>query len=224
MSARLLPVYAAAALIALLVAAGVWAWHAEPLSLERLLAALQRYAREPAAPFVVLLVYVVGGLVLVPVMALIAATGLAFGPVYGAVYALGGALASGCCSFLLGRYLTAGLLQRYAGPRLEAARAALQSRGLLAVIAVRIVPSGPFTLVNAVAGASGIRLRDFVLGTLIGMAPGVIATMGLVQGAQAAWAAPGPRTVAALALVVLALAALGYGLRRALARWCSRHH
>lgn len=40
---------------------------------------------------------------------------------------------------------------------------------------VRTLPIAPFTIVNLVAGASQIRFTDYVLGTLLGMAPGILA-------------------------------------------------
>jgi uncharacterized membrane protein YdjX (TVP38/TMEM64 family) len=48
---------------------------------------------------------------------------------------------------------------------------------MLAVAVVRNLPIAPFTIVNVVAGASRIKLRDFLLGTAIGMAPGILAIM-----------------------------------------------
>jgi uncharacterized membrane protein YdjX (TVP38/TMEM64 family) len=45
----------------------------------------------------------------------------------------------------------------------------------MAVIAFRIVPVAPFSVINLIAGVSEIRLRDFALGTFIGMLPGSIA-------------------------------------------------
>ena len=38
---------------------------------------------------------------------------------------------------------------------------------------LRIVPVAPFAVINLVAGASHIRLRDFALGTLVGLLPGI---------------------------------------------------
>jgi phospholipase D1/2 len=49
---------------------------------------------------------------------------------------------------------------------------------------IRMVPIAPFSIVNMVAGASKLGLRDFMLGTALGMAPG-IAVMA-VLGAQIA--------------------------------------
>ena len=40
---------------------------------------------------------------------------------------------------------------------------------------VRNLPVAPFTIVNMVAGASHIKLTDFLLGTALGMLPGIVA-------------------------------------------------
>jgi phospholipase D1/2 len=218
MSTRPLTVYAAAFSAILVIGAGTWIWQAGALNMAEVLSFLQRHARDPAAPLIVALVYIVAGFALVPVMALIAVTGIAFGPVFGTLYALLGAVASGVCSYAIGRYFGTALVGRWSGPRIEAIRAQLQARGLIAVIVVRVVPSGPYTLVNLVAGASGIRARDFVLGTLLGMAPGVIATVGLVHGLRAAWLVRNAYTAAAVLIAAAALGLLGHLVRRALSR------
>jgi phospholipase D1/2 len=41
-----------------------------------------------------------------------------------------------------------------------------------AIVAVRIVPVAPFAVINLFTGASHIRLRDYLIGTLLGMIPG----------------------------------------------------
>ena len=66
-------------------------------------------------------------------------------------------------------------MRRYAGERLNSVSRKLSERGLLTIITLRIVPVAPFTVINLVAGASHIRLRDFALGTLVDLLPGVFA-------------------------------------------------
>jgi uncharacterized membrane protein YdjX (TVP38/TMEM64 family) len=39
---------------------------------------------------------------------------------------------------------------------------------------LRLLPVAPFTVVNLVAGASEIRARDYMLGSLFGMSPGIV--------------------------------------------------
>lgn len=64
--------------------------------------------------------------------------------------------------------------------RLVSGRAArvdqwLQDRGLTAIVTLRLVPLVPFSAANYAAGISAIRLRDFVVGTAIGIVPGTVA-------------------------------------------------
>ena len=52
----------------------------------------------------------------------------------------------------------------------------LRRRGLIACFAVRVVPAAPFAVEGFVAGNIGIKLRDFMLGTFLGMLPGTLTT------------------------------------------------
>jgi uncharacterized membrane protein YdjX (TVP38/TMEM64 family) len=58
-------------------------------------------------------------------------------------------------------------------------RRQISRHGFLSVLTVRIFPVAPFTVVNMVAGACQIHVRDFFLGTLLGMAPGIFALVVL---------------------------------------------
>ena len=63
-------------------------------------------------------------------------------------------------------------------------------------------------------GASRIRLRDCLLGTAIGMSPGIILSASLVDRIAAVARNPGAGTFALLALVLLIPAAVWWILRR----------
>ena len=93
----------------------------------------------------------------------------------------------------------------------------LGKRGLLAIVFARIVPVGPFTIVNLVAGASHIRWRDFLLGTVIGLLPGITAASIFVDRVAAAIREPGMGTFAVLAGVCAVLIATVLVLRGKLA-------
>ena len=105
---------------------------------------------------------------MVPVILLIAATGIAFGPVLGPVYAMAGCLASASTGFAIGRWMGLRRVTQLGGERIARVTRALKRNGTLAVFLVRKVPA-PFTLVNIVVGASTIRFRDFIVGTVLGM-------------------------------------------------------
>jgi phosphatidylserine/phosphatidylglycerophosphate/cardiolipin synthase-like enzyme/uncharacterized membrane protein YdjX (TVP38/TMEM64 family) len=205
-----------AAVILALTAAAL-AWRYTPLSewLEpaRLIDAGETLSESPLAPLYVLLVFVGAGLVLFPLTLLIGVSAVIFGPLLGAAYALVGATASGALTFAIGRRLNRRIVRGLAGRRLNDLSRRLAKRGLLAIVFARIVPVGPFTIVNVVAGASRIRWRDFLLGTVIGLVPGVTVASVFMDRVVAAIRKPGIGTFALLAAVGVALVAIVLVLR-----------
>ena len=89
---------------------------------------------------------------------------------------------------------------------------------MLAAAFVRMLPIAPFSVVNVVAGASHIRWSDFLLGTIIGLLPGITTLTFFVDRAIAAIRDPGAGTFALLAVAVAILVALVWVLRRKLRR------
>ena len=82
------------------------------------------------------------------------------------------------------------------------------------MLLVRLLPVAPYTVVNLVAGASRIRWRDFLLGTALGLAPGLVLMSTFVDRAIAAIVSPSGETFGTLALVLVAIVALGFALRK----------
>jgi uncharacterized membrane protein YdjX (TVP38/TMEM64 family) len=136
----------------------------------------------PAAPLIVVSTYIVAGLFVFPITVLILATVLAFGPVSGFLYALSGSLVNAAAIYFLGRILGRGTMRKLLGKRLTDLSRRLARQGLLTVVAVRILPVAPFSVINMVAGASHIKFRDFFWGTLIGLFPGILALTAAGKG------------------------------------------
>jgi len=67
------------------------------------------------------------------------------------------------------------------------------------------VPVAPFTVINLVAGASHISLRDYLIGTALGMLPGVFMISFFVDRLLEAVRRPGAGTLAVLAVAALVL-------------------
>ena len=197
------------------------AWRFSPLhqwlNLESLVDVGDRIEEMPFTPLVVLGAYVLAGLLVVPVMLVITVTGIVFGPLVGGIYALAGAMLSGIVTYSIGRKLGRETVRRFAGKRLNAITRGLAKRGLLTMILVRIVPVAPFTVVNVVAGASHIGWRDFLLGTALGMLPGIVATVLFVDRLIAAVRHPGPKTIALLTLIAAVLITTALLVHRRLA-------
>ncbi len=212
----------ALAAVVLVIAAAALAWRHVPaargLGLGTLVAWAQHLEAQPLVVAATFAAYMLGGLMLVPVTLLIGATVLVFGPIEGALYATGGALASAASSYAIGRALGRDLVRRLAGRGLNALSRRLAKRGLLAMTLVRLLPLAPFTIVNAVAGASHIGWRDFLLGTLLGMLPGIVVIAAFVDSTVAVVNDPGLRTIA----VLLAVAAVACAAIWSVQRWVAR--
>jgi uncharacterized membrane protein YdjX (TVP38/TMEM64 family) len=172
-------------------------------------------ARESAwAPAAMIAAFVVAGLTLVPLTLMIAATAALFGPWIGVPLALAGALASGSVTFAIGRLLERRVIRRIAGERLADLSRRLARRGLIAVTLIRLLPVAPYSVVNVVAGGSRIRWRDFLIGTALGLSPGLILTSAFIDRAIAAMQEPNAASVAALALVLVAILATGWAIHQ----------
>lgn len=141
------------------------------------------------------------GLSPMPVLLLVAATGVAFGPILGPLYAMAGALASGSVSFAIGRWMGQQRVEELGGERVIRVTRSLTRNGTLAVFLIRKIPL-PFMLINIVIGASPVRYRDFVLGTLLGMAAIVIALAGFGYQLTMVLRSPSPATIGTAALLV----------------------
>jgi uncharacterized membrane protein YdjX (TVP38/TMEM64 family) len=209
---------AALAVVVALIA--VWRW--TPLAVyadaQELLALAASLRELPGATLIVIGVFVLAGLVAFPVTILTMVTVLTFGPMRGIACALAGAVTSAVIAYLLGAALGRDRVRRMAGERIDRISRRLGRRGVLTVVAVRVVPLAPFTIVNLAAGASHIGLRDFVIGTLLGMTPGLLVTSFFADRLHAALAQPGPGDVIGLVAALAVIAALGVVLLRWLGR------
>ena len=203
---------------ALALAGVVFAWRYTPLrewaDFRHVLALVQRVDDMPLAPLAMMGAFVAGGLALFPVTVLIVVTVVVFGPLYGGAIALAGTVLSTAAGYTVGRMLGRNAVQRFGGRRLNRLSQQVSQHGLLAMVVLRLVPVAPLTLVNLVVGASRIRLRDCLLGTAIGMTPGIVISASLVDRIAAVARNPDAGTFALLGLVLVIPAALWWVLRR----------
>lgn len=130
-------------------------------------------------PLLFVLVYAVLTVLLVPGSPLTVAAGVLFGPYLGTGLVVLGATLGATGAFLWGRRLGRRAVARLTGDRFERVDDWLHDRGMLAVLYVRLVPVLPFNLLNPMAGVTDITLRDFVVGTAIGIVPGTFAYAAL---------------------------------------------
>ena len=126
------------------------------------------------APAVYLLAY---GQPIVPLPAsLMTITGgLAFGPVWGTMAALGGATIRACAEFGVARLLGRKAVARLLKGRVASLDQQLGDNGFQAVLLIRLIPNLPFDVQNYGLGFSRVRFRPYVLATVLGMLPGAFA-------------------------------------------------
>jgi uncharacterized membrane protein YdjX (TVP38/TMEM64 family) len=163
-------------------------------------------------PLAVLIGFLLGSLIAFPVTVLIVVTALIFGPILGFFYALTGTLLGAIASYGVGSQLGRNTVRQLAGSRINQLSNRLAKRGILTVAVIRMVPIAPFTVVNMVAGASHIRFRDFVLGTLLGMGPGTLGLTVFADSVMHAVRNPEPINFAWIAgvMVVIGLGAFTF--------------
>jgi uncharacterized membrane protein YdjX (TVP38/TMEM64 family) len=108
------------------------------------------------------------------------AAGLLFGSGTGVVLAVVATTVAAVGAFALVRLTGGSLVERYAD-RVPVAwtRRRLDRSGLLAVTSLRLIPLVPFSLLNYAAGLSGVRFGPYLLGTVLGTAPGTVALVVL---------------------------------------------
>ncbi|KRB94137.1 VTT domain-containing protein [Noviherbaspirillum sp. Root189] len=204
--------------LALLAVAWRWTPLREWANLDALVAFARNLEDLPFTPLAVVVCYVLAGLVMVPVTLLIAVTGIVFGPLTGSLYAIGGTLLSATVAYGIGQWLGRDTVQRVLGTRINKLSKRIAKRGIVAMVIIRMLPVAPFTVVNVVAGASHISLRDYLIGTFLGMLPGIIMTVTFVHHLAEAIRNPTPGTVAILVGVALSIIAVALGLQKLLTR------
>ena len=97
--------------------------------------------------------------------------GCRLGPWIGGLSATAGVLLSSLLLFMIRRFLGHKRLQSLLGARALRVQRRIIGQGVVAVAMIRMVPIAPFSIVNLLAGASQLRLSDFLIGTILGMAP-----------------------------------------------------
>ena len=209
----------AVGLLALILLAGLWQWTPlrELIDVTSMVNYLEEVGHGPTALLITVGGFLIGGVLVMPVMVLIAVTILAFGPWWGFWYALTGMTASALLTFGIGRLLGRRLMDHLSGSWVHRTSRTLAAKGILTVVALRILPVAPFSILNAVAGASHIRTRDFFVGTILGELPGLVSLALFLEQVTETVRHPGLGSVLLLVVIVAGIVLSAW----ALSRWVS---
>ncbi len=202
-------------LLGLVALAAAWSWSPlrHWLDIELIVNTLQMLGRSYGA-YAAILGFAIALSLAVPLTFLTLVTLVAFGSGAGFFYTILAALLGAMVSYWVGWTLGREVVQKLGGERVNTVSKRLAKRGIWAVIAVRMVPVAPFAVINMIAGASHIRLRDLLIGTAIGMTPGTLVMVVFIDQIIEAMKHPSS-TTALMGAMVLALIAAGvWGFRR----------
>jgi uncharacterized membrane protein YdjX (TVP38/TMEM64 family) len=125
-----------------------------------------------AGPLLILVLALVHAIVFYPAEIVDAAAGLVYGFVPALLLMMFGWLLSGLVCFAIGRSVARPLLDRWLGAaRFERAEARIERGGAKVLIAARLIPILPFSLVSYAAGAARVPAWRFVWTTAVGYLP-----------------------------------------------------
>ncbi len=163
-----------------------------------------------AAPLVALAAWLLLTPALFSGTLLAAASGLAFGAVWGATVSIAGAVLGGLVAFALGRTAARSQVEAMAERHAKWAKLhrLLERRGFHAVLAARLMPGMPVTALHYAAGASPVGARAFVaaiaIGAVLRTAPYAVLGQGLGSGSlQTVLVATGSIALGGLAAAIL---------------------
>jgi uncharacterized membrane protein YdjX (TVP38/TMEM64 family) len=117
-------------------------------------------------------VYIVGTVALLPGTVLSFAGAVLFGAYEGTLYTWVGATLGATLAYLMARMLGREFVERLFGGRFAAFDQRIREHGFTGLLLIRLLPLFPFNAVNFGCGLTGIRVRDYVLATAIGIVPG----------------------------------------------------
>ena len=108
--------------------------------------------------------------------------GFLFGPVFGTLYAVIGQTGGAVIVFLTVRLAFRDMVKRVPATMLRRLEAGFARDGYLYMIALRLAPFLPASMVNPLPALLGVRLKVFFLGTLIGVVPTTIVFASIGNG------------------------------------------
>lgn len=166
-----------------------------------------------AGPLLLLALALIHAVVFFPAEILDAAAGFAYGFFPALALMMLGWLLSGLICFAVGRSVARPLLDRwFGGERFERVEDAIERGGVTLLLAVRLIPILPFSLVSYAAGAARIPAWRFAWTTLLGYLP--LTALSVYFGTRLEGLSLTDPLVLGSAAALLALLLLGHRIAR----------
>jgi uncharacterized membrane protein YdjX (TVP38/TMEM64 family) len=164
------------AVLVLLVAAVVGLWFSpvrEELTRENVRAFVEHLRGLWYGPAIFVGAFMLACVFALPASVFVIAAGFIWGWVAGSVYSVVGGMLGALASFYIGRFVGEGMLEKF-GRVGRAVAKQIDHAGFRSLLVLRFIPGIPFAALNYGAGVAGVRLRDFLGSTLIGVVPSML--------------------------------------------------
>lgn len=122
------------------------------------------------APIILIVSYAVACVFAIPASLFILAAGVIWGWLLGGTYAMIGGVLGATLSFLVGRFVGEGMLDRFGAVGRRVAKQ-VDHAGFKSLLVLRLIPLFPFAVLNYGAGVARVQIADFVLATALGLLP-----------------------------------------------------
>ncbi|HYD18625.1 MAG TPA: VTT domain-containing protein, partial [Patescibacteria group bacterium] len=210
-----------------LIAAFVALWRYTPLAEyatpEKVMPLFESLRQGPAGIWLAILLFTTATFLFFPVTVMIGASAAVFGPVIGLFVSVVGVAATSTLGFMAGKVLGQRVLRMVFGQIGERVREYLNHGGARAIAVLRLIPVAPFNAVNLGLGISGLSFLPYILGTLIGMLPGMVAISWLGHSFMQLWESPDRQAIALAAAGIAGWIAFTLFAQFTLRRWQERH-
>lgn len=129
------------------------------------------------APIGFFLLYVLATVAFIPGLVVTLLAGLAFGKWWGTLVVSLASTFGATLAFLIARYMARDLVEGFLSKQawFNKFKGSVEEDGFFFVIFVRLVPLFPFNGLNYACGLVPLKLRDYVIGSMLGMLPGTFA-------------------------------------------------
>lgn len=109
-------------------------------------------------------------------------SGFLFGTILGTSLAVTAATLGATLVFLIAKSALGNVLKAKAGPFLSKMQDGFQENAFSYLLSLRLVPLFPFFIINLVPAFLNVKIRDFVLATVIGIIPGAFVYVSVGTG------------------------------------------
>ncbi len=159
-------------------------------------------------PVIFIFVYAVLALLPVPLGLFTVLAGAVFGGIWGVVIIWVGAMLGALAGFFLARSTIRPAIEPIIKKHRGKVWQYLEGSGVFPVLAIRLMPVAPFVAVNYVAGATGIPLTSYTIGTALGILPAValyvqVGAAGLEDPSGLLWSLAGIVVLIVIGYVLL---------------------